>query len=83
MPFLSKSQNRACWAQYNRDIKAGRKPKWDCKEFAKYTDYSSLPEKVRATFSSGLIKTKYGPRKVRIGPRGGVYVVVGGEKKYL
>ena len=77
MVFKSKSQARACWAQYNRDIKAGRKPKWNCHEFAKHTDYSKLPEKVKAKLESG------NKIRVYIGPRGGLYIMEHGKKKYL
>lgn len=37
MPFVNQKQRSACWAQWNRDKKAGRKPKWDCKEWEKHT----------------------------------------------
>jgi len=37
MPFVSQAQRRACWAKYNKDIKEGRTPAWDCKEWEKYT----------------------------------------------
>jgi hypothetical protein len=46
MPFVSKSQSRACWARYHQDLKAGRKPAWDCQEFADATpSMKDLPEK--------------------------------------
>ena len=44
MPFKSKSQRRACWAQYRRDKKAGKEPQWDCKKWEKETT-GKLPEK--------------------------------------
>jgi hypothetical protein len=56
MPFKSKSQNRACWSKYNRDIKQGKTPTWNCHEFAQETDYSTLPEKVSSNLPSGEIK---------------------------
>lgn len=34
MPFKNEAQRRACWAQYNRDLKAGRTPAWDCHTWA-------------------------------------------------
>ena len=37
MPFVSEQQRRACWAQYHRDIKAGKKHAWDCKEWGSAT----------------------------------------------
>ncbi len=30
MPFANKQQMKACFAQYHRDVKAGRVPAWDC-----------------------------------------------------
>ncbi len=33
MPFKNESQRRACWAQYNRDLDKGTKPKWDCEKW--------------------------------------------------
>ena len=33
MPFKNQKQRAACWAQYNRDLDAGKKPKWNCKEW--------------------------------------------------
>lgn len=38
MPFKSNSQRKACWAQWNRDKKAGKKPRWNCKEWEDYPD---------------------------------------------
>lgn len=46
MPFESKSQMRACYAQQALDLKAGREPKWDCAEFQAATpDAKALPER--------------------------------------
>lgn len=36
MPFKSIKQQKACWAKYNRDIKAGRVPAWNCYTFGKH-----------------------------------------------
>lgn len=33
MPFQNRSQESACWAQYNQALKEGKKPKWDCEEW--------------------------------------------------
>lgn len=30
MPFKSDAQRRKCWILYNKAIKSGKKPKWDC-----------------------------------------------------
>ena len=37
MPFVSNAQRRACWAKYNKDVKAGRKPAWDCELWEEHT----------------------------------------------
>jgi len=45
MPFQSKSQMRACYAQMSRDKKAGRKSKWNCHKWAHETrNIRNLPE---------------------------------------
>lgn len=41
MPFKSESQRKKCWADYDRDLKAGRTPKWDCHEWANKSRKSS------------------------------------------
>lgn len=46
MPFLSESQRRLCYAMYNKDIKAGRSPRWDCKKWEKETGGKKLPIRV-------------------------------------
>jgi len=68
MPFKSKAQMRACWAEYNRKKKAGLKPTWDCHEFYYKTkqSYASLPD-----------------YKTYIGPRGGHFIKKYGVKKYI
>lgn len=44
MPFLSKRQQRKCYA-----LKAkGKNKSWDCSEFSAHTDFEKLPEKVAA-----------------------------------
>ncbi|TXG75765.1 hypothetical protein E6Q11_06820 [Candidatus Dojkabacteria bacterium] len=44
MPFVSKKQQRKCYA-----LKAqGKGGKWDCAEFSKHTDFTELPEKLAA-----------------------------------
>ena len=55
MPFKSEAQRRLCWFLYKRDKSVGRKPKWDCKAWAKHTpkrlpyhlDKSTKPRKVK------------------------------------
>jgi hypothetical protein len=45
VPFLSKAQNRACFAQAGP---SGVTPDgWDCREFAAHTNYKKLPERKR------------------------------------
>jgi len=40
MPFVSEAQMRKCYLLYNQDIKAGRTPKWNCKEWESETKKS-------------------------------------------
>ena len=44
MPFLSKAQRRKCYWLYNKAIKEGRSPSWDCKEWEEHTVNKNLPE---------------------------------------
>ena len=37
MPFKSDKQRKLCWMLYNKDIKAGKTPKWDCEEWEEET----------------------------------------------
>jgi hypothetical protein len=37
MPFKNQDQREACYAQEERDKKAGRKPAWDCAKWEKET----------------------------------------------
>lgn len=37
MPFKSENQRKLCWVMYNRDIKAGKTPKWNCHQWEKET----------------------------------------------
>lgn len=56
MPFKSQQQMEACYAQSARDKKAGRKPKWDCKEWEAETPSHILGmnKKASATFVSAF-----------------------------
>lgn len=36
--FVSEAQRRLCWVKYNRDIRDGKKPAWDCSRKEKETD---------------------------------------------
>lgn len=69
MPFVSQAQQRACWARYNSDIKAGVKPTWNCPSIQKETPkYEKLPK-----------------QKIYTGPNGGKYFIrkSDGKKIYL
>jgi len=57
MPFKSDKQRKLCWVLYNKDVQAGRIPKWDCAEWAKETKKAS-----RVTSRKGSRK---GSRKTR------------------
>lgn len=44
MPFKSQAQQKLCWLKYNRDIKKGVKPKWQCPKWQQETPlFKSLP----------------------------------------
>ncbi len=43
MPFRSEAQRRLCWTKYNRDIRDGRKPEWDCHAWEEETHDKPLP----------------------------------------
>jgi hypothetical protein len=45
MPFLSKAQARACYAQRSRLARLNKRSKWNCEEYSRHTDYSKLPER--------------------------------------
>ena len=68
MPFRSKSQWRACFAQ-----RARGQSDWDCEEFAKGVDYSKLPEFAnegsRKSRKSSRKSSRKGSRKSRTGSR--------------
>jgi len=72
MPFVSKQQMRACYAQRSAAIREGRPVTWDCDEFARETeDKKKLP----------LYKA---PRKLYLGERGGLYYKTNtGRKVYV
>lgn len=45
MPFKSEAQRKKCWLLYNRDLKAGRVPKWDCNEWEQETKKTKKTKK--------------------------------------
>jgi len=49
MPFVSRSQERACFAKR----RAGQAKGWDCKEWASHTNQKALPE--HAPKSAGFV----------------------------
>jgi hypothetical protein len=67
MPFQSKAQIRACYAQKSRAEKEGRVATWDCKKW--YAETKS-PKKLNQ-------------RKIYTGPRGGKYFIKDGKKNYI
>jgi len=72
MPFVSKQQLKACYAQRRRAIREGKPVIWDCDEWAIGTDYKSLP------------KYRRGGRKIYQGPKGGLYYLSDtGKKVYI
>jgi hypothetical protein len=80
MPFVNDAQKRACFAQYSRDIKAGRIPAWDCYKWAEETKRSRSKSRSR---KSKLSPRKSPKRKIHTGPRGGKYVIIKGHKIYV
>lgn len=86
MPFKNKAQVRACFAQYSRDIKAGRVPSWDCYKWMKETKSpirSAGRVSKRRSNRKRLSPKKSPRRRVYVGPRGGRYVIVDGHKVYV
>jgi len=98
MPFVSQAQARACWAQYNRDKAAGKKPAWDCHEWAaaspawedlpaaakkRKTARSASPRKAKARSKAKTPAKKSVKAKVHIGPKGGRYIIKQGRKVYI
>lgn len=71
MPFVSKQQLKACYAQRRRAQKEGKSVKWDCDEWMEQTDYKTLP------------KYRRGGRKIYQGPKGGLYYMSNGNKVYI
>lgn len=62
MPFKSKEQMRACFAKYNRDIKAGVVPKWDCYKWLEETPDEIKRGKSSPKRSSGSKRPPCGTR---------------------
>lgn len=54
MPFVSEAQRKKCYVLYTKDIKEGRKPKWDCKEW----ENELKTQKSRTVKSKTKTKTK-------------------------
>jgi hypothetical protein len=66
MPFQSKSQMRAAFAQEAADKKAGRKPRWNAHKWAEHTpNIKDLPEHVKqANLSPEFIKIAVALKKL-------------------
>lgn len=82
------AQARACFARND--------PSWNCKKWAKETDFSRLPERKVYTGPKGGKYVKKGSekvytgegrkahgRKIYTGPKGGKYIRRNGRKVYL
>jgi hypothetical protein len=54
MPFVSEAQRKKCYVLYTKDVKAGRKPKWDCKQWEK----DSVIIKTKPMIKSKTTKSK-------------------------
>lgn len=39
MPFANKKQAAACYAKRREALKAGKKPKWNCKEWSSHSKF--------------------------------------------
>lgn len=44
MPFVSKAQQRKCYAMKSR----GQNGSWDCGEWSEHTDYKKLPKRKKS-----------------------------------
>ena len=48
MPFVNEKQRKLCWYLHDKDIKANKKPSWDCNEFENARTKGSKKKAVRA-----------------------------------
>ena len=86
MPFVSKAQMRACYARKRSAEKMGIKPSWNCYEWAKETNYKSLPEgNIRPATNSSKQKTNkiFNGHRVWVGPKGGEFIRTRGKDGVL
>lgn len=89
MPFVSKMQLKACYAQKSRAKKEGRPFNWDCSEWYKETEnfdklplYKTSPKKPKKTKTKKSSSKKQ--TKLKTGVRGGVYYInSNGNKTYV
>ena len=68
MPFVNDKQRKLCWLLYNRDLKKGQTPKWDCHEWeqagARKRSRSGTRSGTRTRSQSGTRKrSRSGTRK--------------------
>jgi hypothetical protein len=77
MPFVSPQQRRACFAQQALARRAGLRPKWNCHAFA-----HDLKTSKRSGKTTKSKRTTRKP-KIKTGPRGGKYIVVGRNKQKI
>jgi hypothetical protein len=96
MPFVNPAQRAACYAQRARDLKAGRKPRWDCEAFEH--GHKKRKKKKGGQGRGSRVKREivpltqirrkikhreHGSGTVQTGPRGGKFVVYRkGNRKY-
>lgn len=64
MPFTTQAQRKACWAQWNRDIRNGVEPRWNCREWEEDTPAWIPGMRTNRTKSKAKKSTSY--TKVRI-----------------
>lgn len=75
MPFKSRAQMKKCWVEYNRAVREGRRPKWDCHEWSRETK-NKLPSYSRSRRSRKRRRSRKS-RQPRLTPLGDM----SGQKK--
>lgn len=98
MPFVSDNQRKFCWTKYNRDVREGKTPKWNCSEWEHSTRRikrsnkqrsKSINKKYRSPRLSDMSKNSRRymrskvNKKIYTGVRGGKYVLINGRKIYV
>lgn len=99
MPFVNMEQLKACYAQKQRTIKLGQRPKWDCDEWKSKTKFPLVSKSPKKNVKKSPKKIKKSPKKmddkihykvvdgkkyrIWVGKRGGRYVMFENRKVYL